>query len=105
MQVDQSDSGRQQLSPTLILFADSDQQPDQPTPISVRLQVIGTAPTTLRAKVWQGGGSEPQDWTLTASDSTADLQRPGSLGLTATRSGTADPLGLAVDDLIAREAP
>lgn len=101
----QVSNGQEQLSPTVILFSNSDQRSDQATPISIRFQVVGTAPTTLRAKIWQAGASEPPDWTLTATDTTAELQRPGSVGLTAAKSGSSETLGLAVDDLIARVAP
>ena len=102
----QVSGGQQQLSPTVILFSPSDQQqPEQASPISIRLQVIGTAPTTLRAKVWQAGSSEPADWSLTATDTTPELQRPGSIGLIAARSETSETLGLAIDDLVGRVAP
>lgn len=101
----QVSNGQEQLSPTLILFGNADQQSAQATPISIRFQITGTAPTTLRAKVRQAGSSEPADWTLTATDTTAELQRPGSIGLSAVRSGSSETLGLAVDDLIARVAP
>jgi len=47
----------------------------------VRLQVTGTSPTTVRAKVWGGSQTEPSGWTLTTTDSTAALQTAGSVGL------------------------
>ncbi|MBA8793640.1 hypothetical protein FHX74_001245 [Friedmanniella endophytica] len=95
-----------QLSPTVILFggtARADQQPQ--TPVTVRMQAVGTGTTTLRVKVWQAGGSEPEDWNLTASDTTADLQRPGSVGIDAVRTGTDATVGLAMTGLIGRVAP
>lgn len=49
-------------------------------PVNVRLQVAGTGTTTLKAKVWTTG-SEPADWILTATDTTASLQTSGSVGL------------------------
>ena len=55
----------------------------------VRLQVTGTGPTTLRLKVWLATGTEPTAWQLTATDSTATLQVPGSVGLTGYLSGSA----------------
>ena len=49
--------------------------------LEVRLQVTGTSPTTVRAKVWKSGGTEPTTWTRTATDSTAGLQVAGSVGM------------------------
>lgn len=79
----------------------------QPIPVSIRMQVIGTNPTTIRAKVWTGGGGEPQDWTVSASDSTQDLQRPGTIGLLASIPATAagTKSDLEVTQLVARTAP
>ena len=51
------------------------------TSISVRLQVTGVAPTTLRARAWLTGASEPTTWAISATDSTAALQVAGSVGL------------------------
>ena len=50
------------------------------TPLKIRLQVTGTAPTTLRFRVWSGA-SEPAIWQLTSTDSTAALQSPGAVGI------------------------
>ncbi|QGN34632.1 hypothetical protein [Microlunatus sp. Gsoil 973] len=102
---DQVDSRVQQVSPTVTTPGSADAG-DQPIPVSIRMQVIGGNPTTLRAKVWTGGAAEPQAWTVTGSDSTPDLQRPGTIGLLATggitEGGQSD---LAVTDLVARKAP
>ena len=51
------------------------------TSISVRVQVTGTAPTTVRARAWLTGATEPTTWAISATDSTAALQVPGSVGL------------------------
>lgn len=75
---------------------------DQVLPVSVRIQVVGSNPTTVRAKVWAGSGAEPQDWTVTAQDSTPGLQRPGTVGLLAQRVDAAETADLAVSDLIDR---
>jgi parallel beta-helix repeat protein len=71
--------------------------------VEVRLQVAGTAPTTLRAKVWAAGQSEPSTWTLTQSDSTTVLQKPGSVGVTAylSRSATNAPVEVSIAGLVA----
>jgi len=57
--------------------------------LDIRAQVTGTSPTTLRAKVWKDGSSEPSAWAVTATDSAASLQSAGFLALTAYLSGTA----------------
>ncbi|GAA2726846.1 PKD domain-containing protein [Cellulomonas aerilata] len=56
--------------------------------LQVRLQVTGTAPTTIRAKVWKVGESEPADWQRTVTDATAGLQVAGGIGLGAYLSGS-----------------
>ena len=69
--------------------------------LQVRLQVTGTSPTTLQAKVWRVGDTEPAGWTLSTTDSTAALQVPGGVGVMTYVSGTATntPQTLRVDDL------
>jgi hypothetical protein len=58
------------------------------TNLRIRLQVVGTNPTTLRAKVWSSSGTEPAAWTASATDTTAALQAPGSVGLMSYLSGS-----------------
>ncbi len=72
--------------------------------LQVRLQVFGTSPTTIQAKVWRVGTTEPAAWQLSTTDATAALQAPGGLGLAVYVSGTATvvPLTVAFDDLVAR---
>lgn len=74
------------------------------TALDVRLQVVGTAPTTVRVKVWPAGSAEPTEWQRTATDSTAALQAPGGVGLTTYLSGSATnaPVALRMDDLAVR---
>ena len=71
--------------------------------LHLRLQVVGTAPTTLRAKVWAAGTAEPVSWLAIATDSTAALQAPGSIGLRSYYSagGSPSPLVVAFDDVSA----
>jgi PKD repeat protein len=57
--------------------------------LMLRAQVTGTAPTTLRAKLWPKGQPEPAAWTLSTTDATAALQAAGSAGLQAYLSSTA----------------
>ncbi|MEN0083467.1 MAG: PKD domain-containing protein [Leifsonia sp.] len=59
------------------------------TQYQVRLQVFGTSPTTIRARVWKVGTTEPTTWQASVTDSTAALQAAGVVGLRAYLSGTA----------------
>jgi PKD repeat protein len=77
------------------------------TVLHLRLQAVGTSPTELKAKVWAEGTAEP-DWQFSASDSTADLQAAGSVGVRTYLSGSATnaPITLTLDDFTAnRTAP
>ncbi|MFI7121728.1 vanadium-dependent haloperoxidase [Amycolatopsis sp. NPDC049868] len=73
-------------------------QPD--SMLRIRLQVTGTSPTTLRAKVWANGTAEP-GWQATVTDQTAALQGAGNAGLLTNLSGSATnaPLTVSVDDV------
>lgn len=75
--------------------------------LTVRLQVTGTSPTTVKAKAWATGTSEPEAWQLSASDSTAALQAPGSIALVSylSASATNAPLTATFSDLIATTSP
>jgi PKD repeat protein len=68
--------------------------------LQVRLQVVGTSPTTIRSKVWKAGTTEPSAWQLTTTDSTASLQGAGSVGLSTYIAGSATtvPLTTTFDD-------
>ena len=67
----------------------------------VRFDATGTSPTTLRAKIWTDGTTEPSTWQVQATDSTAGLQTAGSPGLSAYLSGnsTAVPVTVSFDSL------
>jgi hypothetical protein len=71
--------------------------------LRVRVQVSGTSPTTVRAKVWRVGDTEPATWLVAATDSTAALQVPGGIGLASYLSGTSTnaPVLAQFDDLAA----
>ena len=73
--------------------------------LRMRLQVDGTSPTTVNAKVWKVGSAEPAAWQETATDSTAGLQVAGGIGLRAYLSGstTNAPVLASFDDLSAKE--
>ncbi|QIK84194.1 PKD domain-containing protein [Sanguibacter sp. HDW7] len=73
----------------------------------VRLQVTGASPTTIRAKAWVDGTAEPTAWRATVTDSTADLQSAGGIGLQAYVGGAAGAptVTVAWDDLVVKEVP
>ncbi|WP_210509040.1 S-layer family protein [Naasia sp. SYSU D00057] len=70
--------------------------------LRIRLQVTGTNPTTIRAKVWKVGTTEPTAWNLTTTDTTAALQTAGSFGLGSyVGSGiTTLPQDIRFDDFV-----
>jgi PKD domain-containing protein/concanavalin A-like lectin/glucanase superfamily protein len=70
------------------------------TALSVRVQVTGTAPTTVRAKVWAAGTTEPAAWQQSVTDDGAGLQAAGSVRLNTFLSGssTSAPVVISVDD-------
>jgi PKD repeat protein len=74
------------------------------TGLNIRLQVTGTSPTTVRAKVWAAGSAEPSTWQATATDSTAALQAAGGVGVTAylSSSATNAPVTVRLSGLSAR---
>lgn len=74
--------------------------------MQLRLQVIGSAPTTIRAKIWALGTPEPAAWQTTATDSTAALQTAGAVGLAFYLGSTATvtPVTATFDDLIVKRA-
>ena len=57
--------------------------------LNLRMQVTGTASTSLKAKIWKSTASEPANWTLSATDNTSGLQTVGSVGLYSYLSGSA----------------
>ncbi len=67
----------------------------------VRVQAVGSSPTTLRAKIWKSGTAEPPSWTRTGSDSTAGLQVAGGVGMYYYLSGstTNSPVVFSTDGL------
>ncbi len=69
--------------------------------LRLRFQATGTGTTTLRAKVWKAGSSEPTGFQSTATDSSADLQRPGGVAIRSylSSSATNAPVSLSVDHL------
>jgi PKD repeat protein len=72
-----------------------------------RVQVTGTSPTTVRARVWKAGTTEPTTWQKTATDSAAGFQTTGGVGLYLYLSGSATnaPIVASFDDLRAVPFP
>jgi len=71
--------------------------------LRLKLSLSGTNPTTLSAKVWKSGTTEPASPQFTSTDSSAALQSAGGLGVWAYVSGssTNTPVVLSFDQLAA----
>ncbi|HEX6246478.1 MAG TPA: PKD domain-containing protein [Nocardioidaceae bacterium] len=69
----------------------------------LRVDAVGTSPTTLRAKIWRAGTPEPSVWTAQVTDNTAGLQTAGSIGIRPVLPSTVTnaPITVSVDDLSA----
>ena len=69
--------------------------------IWLRMQVVGTNPTTIRLKGWADGQAEPATWQYTTTDSEASLQAAGAVGLRTYISSTTTnaPVLFTFDDL------
>lgn len=74
--------------------------------LSVRFQVTGSSPTTLKAKVWRTATTEPTAWSLSTTDATASLQTAGYVGVNSylSASATAVPVIYTYDDFWAGPA-
>jgi chitodextrinase len=74
--------------------------------LSVRLQVTGSSPSVVRARVWQAGSVEPGVWLVSGSDSAAVLQGPGGLAFTAylSRGSTNAPVTVKLSNLTAKHS-
>ena len=71
--------------------------------LRIRVQAAGTGTTTLNAKVWKAGASEPAAWQLTKTDATPALQNAGGIGVWCYLSGSSTnaPVTALVDNLSA----
>ncbi|KNX39480.1 hypothetical protein VV01_13985 [Luteipulveratus halotolerans] len=71
--------------------------------LTLRLQAVGT---TVRAKVWTAGSTEPSTWRNSVTDTTAALQRPGGIGLEVYLAGTVTnaPIKALFDNLLVKPA-
>jgi PKD repeat protein len=72
--------------------------------LRIRLQTMGVNPTTVQARLWRSGTTEPSTWQVVATDSSAALQVAGAVGVrTYLSSGaTNGPLTSTFDDFAAR---
>lgn len=72
--------------------------------LELRLQVTGTNPTMLRARVWPAGQAEPTTWLVTATDATPSLQIAGSVGIAPYLSSNATnaPVTVSLSNLVVR---
>ncbi|QEE62511.1 PKD domain-containing protein [Salinibacterium sp. dk2585] len=69
---------------------------------NLRLQVTGTSPTTIQAKLWPASAAEPAAWQTSVTSSTAGLQTAGNIALESFVSGSATngPITTRFDDLL-----
>ncbi|AMM21989.1 hypothetical protein AX769_19865 [Frondihabitans sp. PAMC 28766] len=77
------------------------------TNYSVRVEAVGTSPTTIRARVWVTGTTEPTTWQVTTTDSTPALQAAGGVGVLGYLSGSATnaPQTVSISQLSATTTP
>ncbi len=69
--------------------------------VDLRVQAVGTNPTTIRAKAWASGTPEPGAWARSTTDSTAAMQTAGSVGFSVylSSSATNGPITTSIHDL------
>lgn len=77
------------------------------TTLNVRLQVFGTNPTTVRAKVWPTTATEPTAWQASVTDTTPALQTAGNVGLRSYLSATSTntPVTTRFDNFLVSKIP
>ena len=54
----------------------------------VRVEFQGVNPTTIRARIWQAGSTEPSTWLLNTTDSTSAQQVAGAVGVRVRNEDT-----------------
>ncbi len=73
---------------------------------ALRFDATGASPTTLQAKAWVAGSTEPVAWTLTRTDAEPALQAAGSPGARAFLGGGSTSLAVwSFDDLTVNALP
>jgi hypothetical protein len=74
--------------------------------LRMRLEVSGTSPTTVRAKLWAAGQAEPTAWTSSVTDSSAGHQVAGAVGAEFNHSSSGSGTVLIrVDDFESHPVP
>jgi hypothetical protein len=68
----------------------------------LRVQAEGANPTTIRARAWKFGTSEPASWQATASNNTSGLQTAGWIGVRAVNQSAA-AMTVSFDNLAASQ--
>ncbi len=73
--------------------------------MNVRLQVTGSAPTTVRTRVWKVGTTQPTTWQRSVTDATAGLQTAGNIGVSVFLAGSSSsaPLVVMLDNIVAKQ--
>jgi hypothetical protein len=74
--------------------------------VHVRLVTTGVGTTTLQARAWVDGSTEPTTWQATATDITVGMQGAGSVGIRSYLGSavTNGPIGIRFDDFLADPA-
>jgi hypothetical protein len=67
----------------------------------LRVQITGASPTTIKAKAWKLGTTEPSAWDVTASNNTSELQVAGTIGVRTVNTSKA-ATNFWFDDFLAR---
>jgi hypothetical protein len=57
--------------------------------LNLRVRFTGASPTTIQARLWPAGTTEPTAWQVSATDSTAALQGAGVIGFENYMSSSA----------------
>ena len=65
---------------------------------TLKAQVTGTSTSTIQAKLWKTGTTEPANWQLTSVQSTGALEGAGAIGISANRAGSATTTGAYLFD-------
>jgi hypothetical protein len=76
------------------------------TTYRMAMEVVGTNPTRVSAKVWRASQPEPTGWQRTGTNSFAALQGPGHVGVFDYLPGSASaqaPVTVSWDDVLVTE--
>ena len=65
--------------------------------LNVEFLVTGTSPTSLSAKVWKQGATEPAAWGVQGTDGSTAMQTSGGVGLMSYLSGSATAVPVTTD--------